>query len=461
MRDRKELRLRRNQQLARLFTWKNILISIPVMLVLAVGIYYIPPVHSRLAWRVADLRTRIIYALNPPEEALFLPGDLFLIESNVRATLTALAPPATPSPSPTTTGPLQTPAATSTPTITPPSLPSYVYLDGVNYEDQHGRWNYCGPANLSMSLTYWGWTGNRDVAGRYLKPGIPGNASYEDKNVMPYEMQDFVETQTDYSMLIRVGGELEVLKRLIAGGYPVIVEKGYYEFDHTGTYGWLGHYLFVTGYDEVEQHFIVQDTYLEPGADMQSPYDVFEDGWRSFNYLFMVVFPPVQEAEVLEQLGPWADEAWANRNAWQIANAETEIFSGINQFFAWFNTGASHVKLFEYVDAASAFDNAFLLYNNLTTDDTQRPYRIMWYRTGAYWAYYYSARYQTVIDLANTTLYETISAPTLEESLYWRGLAREALGDLEGAIEDYLETVRLNYNFTPGLDQLERLGIEP
>ncbi|HLE15046.1 MAG TPA: tetratricopeptide repeat protein, partial [Anaerolineales bacterium] len=60
--------------------------------------------------------------------------------------------------------------------------------------------------------------------------------------------------------------------------------------------------------------------------------------------------------------------------------------------------------------------------------------------------------------LANTTLNDTISEPVLEESFYWRGLAREALGDAPGALDDMRESVRLNPNFTPGWEQLSRLG---
>jgi tetratricopeptide (TPR) repeat protein len=93
-------------------------------------------------------------------------------------------------------------------------------------------------------------------------------------------------------------------------------------------------------------------------------------------------------------------------------------------------------------------------------DDGLRPYRIVWYQTWPYWAYYYSGRFQDVINLADTTLYETISEPVLEESFYWRGLAREALGDAQGAIDDMRESVRLNPNFAPGWDQLSRLGVE-
>jgi hypothetical protein len=48
----------------------------------------------------------------------------------------------------------------------------------------------------------------------------------------------------------------------------------------------------------------------------------------------------------------------------------------------------------------------------------------------------------------------------LEESFYWRGLAREAVGDLQGAVDDFRQSVNLNPNFGPGWDQLARLGVE-
>jgi tetratricopeptide (TPR) repeat protein len=163
--------------------------------------------------------------------------------------------------------------------------------------------------------------------------------------------------------------------------------------------------------------------------------------------------------EVLTVLGPWADPAWANQHALEIAQAEVQSLSGIDQYFAQFNEGTSHVNLLQYADAAAAFDRSFNLYANLL-DDGLRPYRIVWYQTWPYWAYYYTGRYQDVINLADTTLNDTISEPVLEESFYWRALAREALGDLDGALADFRQSVALNPNFGPGWDQLARLGAE-
>ena len=205
----------------------------------------------------------------------------------------------------------------------------------------------------------------------------------------------------------------------------------------------------------------MQDAYLEPGEDLMLSYEKFIEGWRSFNYLFMVIYPPEREAEVFELMGPWIDPNWANQRALETALVESAELEGIDQFFAWFNQGSSYTSLLDYGNAGLAFDQAFLLYAELGDDDTQRPYRIMWYQTGPYWAYFYTGRYQDVIDLADTTLYDTVAEPTLEESLYWRGRAREVLGDLNGAIADYLESVRLNMFFDAAWEQLNRLGVSP
>ncbi len=69
---------------------------------------------------------------------------------------------------------------------------------------------------------------------------------------MPYEMAGFVEQETDLRMIVRTGGDLDLIKRLIAAGFPVMVEKG---FDVPGVDGWMGHYEVVIGYDDARERF--------------------------------------------------------------------------------------------------------------------------------------------------------------------------------------------------------------
>lgn len=442
----------------------NKLWYIPIGILLAFGIYFLPPVHDRLSTRVDLIRSRIFYYFNPPSDVVFTPAQEspFTIETALATARAEIAKTLTPQATLT-----PTPGPTLTPTITSTPVPASVNLPGVTYVDQHGRWNYCGPANLTMALNFWGWSGDRDDVARVVKPGSgdPKKSFIEqglpDKNVMPYELVDFVNEETQYRALLRYGGDEALIKSLIAAGFPVIVEKGYYEADYTGKIDWLGHYLFTTGYDDAKGGFIVQDAYLKPGKNLLSKYAEYQDGWRAFNYLFIVVYPANRDTEVMHLLGNWADESWANQHALEIAQQESESLSGNNLFFAWFNQGTSLVALRDYVGAGAAYDKAFSIYATWDVKKANRPFRMLWYQTGPYFAYFYSQRYQDVINLANTTLNDTISTPTLEESLLWRGRAYYQIGKTQAAIDDYRATLKIHKGWLPAIQALQDLGLQP
>ena len=435
--------------------------AIPAVIIFVIGMYYLPPVHSRLSWRLESLRTQIKYLINPPEEALFTPAEQTQLDIAVTAMMQTLQATLTPQESTSaqaTTTPQ--PGPTLKPTITTTPLPATVMLEGVKYEHQHGRLNYCGPANFSMALTFWGWDGNRDVIGKAVKPND------KDKNVMPYELQDYItDNVPGMTSVVRYGGDIDTLKRLVAAGFPVVVEKGIYEVDLNGKLGWMGHYAFVTGYDDAQDLIIYQDTYQppgsEPGFNRKIKRSTFIEGWRAFNYIFVVVYPVEKEEQVLALLGPLANEEQAARHALSVAQSEAQTLEDIDQYFAWFNVGTSHVALFEYVDATTAYDYAFKLYADLDVEDSVRPYRMMWYQTGPYKAYYYSNRFSDVISLADTTLNETIAEPVLEESLYWRGMAYYMAGKTDLAVKDYRAALVVHPKWVVATQALQDLGLQP
>ena len=432
-------------------------------IVLGVGVFFLPPVYSRAMPRIDGWISSLKYLINPPNEAIFQPQQQSQIDIATTQMMQTYVASQTPKAILTpTAGPTLTATVTSTP------LPDSVSLTGFKYVDQKNRWNYCGPANLTMALDFVGWDGNRDDIARAIKPGIQDpkldfiQQGRSDVNVMPYEMADFVNDETEFRALSRFGGDIDLAKKLLAAGFPFIAEKGYYEKDYTGKVAWLGHYQFVTGYDDAKGVLVVQDTWND-GPNFQIPYEEFasSEAWLSFDNIFIVVYTPDRERELLNVLGPYADERWAAQHAREVAEESIAGSAGIDQYFAWFAKGTSHVALQEYADAATAFDQAFAIYNDLGKDDKQRPYRMMWYQTGPYWAYFYTGRYQDVISLANITLTDTISKPTLEESIYWRGQAKYMIGDTPGAIADYREALRLHPNWRPATQALQDLGVQP
>ena len=58
-------------------------IGIPMLCLISIGIYNLPPVESRLAPRLDQVRTRIVYALNPPEEDDFAHVDLWTADNAI------------------------------------------------------------------------------------------------------------------------------------------------------------------------------------------------------------------------------------------------------------------------------------------------------------------------------------------------------------------------------------------
>jgi tetratricopeptide (TPR) repeat protein len=301
-----------------------------------------------------------------------------------------------------------------------------------------------------MGLSYWGWQGERTDVGPLLKP------FEKDKNVMPYEMADYVQTYTNLNALVRHGGTLETLKKLIAAGFVPLIEKGIVIRDINGKLGWMGHYSTITGYDDAKKVFITQDSYFEPNFKVS--YDDLLWQWRSFNYIFLVIYPPEREAELLDLLGPYADPQTAFQIAAQTAAEEAVRLDGVEKFFAYFNRGTSLVNLQDYAGAASTYDQAFALMAGLAEKD--RPWRMMWYQTGPYFAYYYTGRYQDAERLATTTL-DAAAEPFLEESYVWRARARLALGNRAGAAEDVRKALEYHPGFTPAVELANLLGIQP
>lgn len=434
--------------------WQKLILGVLAVLVLGGLLMLIPPIQERVMWRVDQLRLRVFYILNPPEEKVFQPGEDAEVAAIVKATLTQIVLQATPTPAPeaTATATLQPDAPTAAPTATLAPPPEAALVENVPYVDQHYGFNNCAPANLTMALKFWGWPGSREDVSDYVKP-FP-----KDKNVMPYELADYVNNMTGLRALTRMGGTLDTLKRLVAGGFPTVVERGVFLRDLSGKRSWMGHYQYVYGYDDAKSEFRVMDSFEDYGNDFTVTYEEMITGWRSFTYTFIVVYPPERESEVLALLGPLADETTAFYMAAQHAVEEAVELVGQDQFFAMYNRGSALVKLQDYNGAAEAYDEAFRLYAALTGD--KRPWRIVWYQTGPYFAYFYTGRMQDVIKLADQTI-KSASEPYIEESFYWRARAKAQTGDRKGAIDDLNQSLEYHPNFDPSVAMLQQLGALP
>jgi tetratricopeptide (TPR) repeat protein len=113
--------------------------------------------------------------------------------------------------------------------------------------------------------------------------------------------------------------------------------------------------------------------------------------------------------------------------------------------FSWFSMGTSLTSLGRHAEAATAYDEARRL---------GLHFRMLWYQFGPYESYYAVGRYDDVIALTSATLATTSN---LEESYYWRGLARWAQGDVDGARADFNTALHYHEDWAPAAAALEKL----
>ena len=328
-----------------------------------------------------------------------------------------------------------------TPTMTP--VPARVVLEGFRHEYQ--KYNNCGPAALAINLSYWGWGGSQKDTAAVLKPNP------DDKNVSPRELYEYL-LSINFDAYIRYNGDIETLKRFVAAGYPVLIEKGFTCVAGERCSGWFGHYSVVSGYDEARQEVYLQDSYRGPNITMS--YAELLTNWRAFNYLYLVVFPASAErdAEVVHLLGAASDLTQNYSAALARAQAEALTLGGQEAAFAWFNVGTNLAYLQDYAGAAAAYDQARQI---------GLPYRMLWYQFGPYRAYYYMARYDEVVALATDAINGVAPGVVagLEEAYYWRGQAEEMLGQREAAIADYRTALQRHPGYAPAEAALQALGV--
>lgn len=339
-----------------------------------------------------------------------------------------------------TLSPTNTP--TPLPTATQPPLPEKVVIEGLGSVVQ--GFNNCGPANMTIVLNYYGDATTQEEAATYLKP------NKEDRNVSPWQISDYVNEFTALRSTAHSGGNMEMLKRLIAAGFPVVIEKGY---EPNSTEGWYGHYLTVYGYDDAAQQIYSKDTNLGPfdGRPRLDSYEEFSHWWQQFNYTFYVVYPPEQEAQVMSIIPLELQQPFT---MWQYVTqlAQEERTADPSDAFAWFNYGVAQTRLGELTGDSSYYQTAAAAFDEARTIGL--PPRTLYYEHRPFMAYWKIGRLDDVIQLADALL-ATSGGKWVEEVYWFKGHALAAQGQLYAAAEAYAAALDVNPNFYPAQQSLD------
>lgn len=317
------------------------------------------------------------------------------------------------------------------------SFPASYEVTGIKFVKQ--GWNNCGPANLAMGLSFYGWQGTQNDTASYLKP------EREDRNVSPQQMIDYVNTHTQLKAIWRMAGTLDQIRWLVSNRFVVIAESGY---DPGNGEGWYGHYEIITGYDDSREMITVYDSYLGSASRpaLTRSYEIFNRDWQAFNRNYIVIYESFREYELSSFLGSDWVEQDNRRDAAEVA--QREAAENPDNPFAWFNLGTSLTSLGRYEEAVTAFQQASQL---------SLPYRMMWYQFGMYEALLQTGRLPDVLTLVNAT-HATRGGEYVEETYYYQGRVFEIQGDYASAIDQYNEALALNPNFVQAQIALQRVG---
>jgi tetratricopeptide (TPR) repeat protein len=355
---------------------------------------------------------------------------------------TSTLPPATSTSEPTavSAAPTEVPVSTSAVAINSSNVSDRpLSVINPNFRHEQQQWNNCGPANITMALSFYGWQEDQQYAASFLRP------TREDKNVSPQELVAFVNDQTFVKAIWRIGGDMELLKDLVAANFPVVIETG---GPFAEGYDWIGHYQTVVGYDDNQRQIYLYDSYLGTGTSgegVAESYDIFDDRWQDFNRVFIVIYEPDRESLVAQILGERADPTRAAEIALETARAEAP--ANPTDPVPWFNMGTAFLKLGMSEQAASAYDQAIR---------RGLPFRMIWYQFGIFEAYFNVGRYGDVETIAQNVIND--SRRNVEEAYYWQGRALAEQGHTQEAIAAYNDALGVNPLFADARDALETLN---
>jgi tetratricopeptide (TPR) repeat protein len=259
-------------------------------------------------------------------------------------------------------------------------------------------------------------------------------------------MAAFAESQ-GFGAVSRNGGTIDLLKSLVAGGFPVLVETVHYSGPDVW-WDWVSHNRVVMGYDEGLQVFYTYDSILGSGADGEgraADYAEFEASWWPFGRAYLVIYRLEDEPMVQEILG----EQWdvAQNTLFALEQAQYDHETNTNAL-SLFNLGAAQFNAAQIEDAAATFDEALAL---------RQPDHLLWYRFEPFETYLALGRYQDVINL---TYRVTGNTKGVEEMYYYLGRAYEGLGNRESAIANYTIAVERNTSYQAAIEALARLEDE-
>ncbi len=328
-----------------------------------------------------------------------------------------------------------TPTSKTSPVVpqTTGSLPAHVVLNDNNYY-VHQTFNNCGEAALSMDLSFYGVHESQQALADILRPDNNTTGKSDDKSTPPDEIAAQAET---YGLIayFRPNGAIDLLKQLIAAGFPVMTRT------LLNTSEDYAHYRIVKGYDDATGKLTEEDGIQ--GENMTFSYNDFLALWKPFNYEYIVLASPGDQTKLESILGADTNATTAWQGAAQTATEALAV--NPNDTADEFDLSVADYYTGDYSGSVQAFEKA-----KPTLSE-----HALWYQLEPIESYYELGDYSQVFSLAQNILTKNPAYPELYVAL---GESYAKQGNLPAAKSAFETALQYNGNLKSAQAALAALG---
>ncbi|HUD04315.1 MAG TPA: C39 family peptidase [Candidatus Paceibacterota bacterium] len=319
-------------------------------------------------------------------------------------------------------------------TTTSPMLPLQVLLNDNYYVPQ--TFNNCGPAALSMDLSFYGVNVTQEALADILRPDHNTTGHNDEKSTPPEDIAAQAESYGPIAYY-RPAGNIDLLKQLVAAGFPVLVRTLFMPTDE------VAHYRVITGYNDATATPVIIDEDGFQGPNVMYSDADFMSLWKYYNYEYIVLASPSQVPVLDGILGNDVDAP----TAWQDAKniAANDIAQNSSDYLATFNLSVADYYLGDYASSTQAFESV----------ETLIPPNTLWYQIEPIESYYELGQYDKVYSLSETVFEQgNIAVPELH---VLRGESDEKEGNLADAKNEFETALFYNKNLQSAQDALDAL----
>lgn len=322
--------------------------------------------------------------------------------------------------------PVPSPTATPYPTVTAKTLPTDYHV--------FQTFNNCGPAALSMTLNFYGIRVSQKVLGDELRPFQNPQGNNDDKSTSLPELGAKAE-EYNFVSFHRPNGNIELVKRAVSAGFPVITRTWLKPDDD------VGHFRVIKGFNEATKTFL-QDDSLQ-GKNLTYTYSEFDKIWEKFNYEFLLLIPEDKAhlAESILQENYNEDVAWSAA----LSRSEAMLKTDPSNIYERFNYSVALFHKKQYQKSVEEFEKI----------ESKLPFRTLWYQTEPIEAYYELGNYDRVLQMTQKILDNQNRA--YSELYIIRGNIYKKQGKTQLAREEYEKAVLYNKNMDAAKDALASL----